>query len=549
MSSRSELIELKQRIGLAEEVRIESLFWRLNNLYEVVNEDGKKVPFKLRPVQAAFLKSLWWRVVTLKSRQHGFSTVIDVWSTDMAMFTPNINVGIIADSLDNAMELFRTKVLTPYQSMPEQLRAALPVVSITKTAIEFANGSKIQVGTRFRSGTLSILHVSEFGRIAAARPDLAKEIITGSFEAVHQRGYIIVESTAKGRQGEFYDMVQDALAQHLAGRPLSPLDFKLMFYAWFDKPENRLDFDEPIPDALHEYFQDLEYEYDIRLDQQQKAFYASKWKRLGTDMWQEHPSTTDECFKVSVEGAYLKEELMLAESQGRIGDFPFDPAYQVITSWDLGLRDHTAIWFIQRVGMHWHLIDFYENNNVGLDHYITILEDYRKDKGYRYAVDLIPHDGEVREFTTGLKRISVMESKGMRPDKVDRPAKKRDAIGALRDMFPMLRFNKETTDEGLIHLENYRKEWDMRLGAWKDTPLHDVHSNCADALLTLAGGIDKARTALTQGTARQDPRSEAVSSAPLDTHEALIQQANDPLQRVGRPRRPRQQLRRNRAYT
>lgn len=551
MSRIEELRELKAKIGLPQNYRIESQFWRLNNLYSVVDENQKMNTFRLRPVQADFLKSLWWRNTVLKSRQHGFSTVIDVWGGDTAMFTPNINFGIIADTLENAKELFRTKIITPYESMPEVLRATIPVKSKTMTSIEFGNGSKITVGTRFRSGTLGILHVSEFGRIAAERPEIAKEIISGSLEAVHQRGYAIFESTAKGRQGKFYEMVQTAQHQALLGQDLSPLDFQLLFYAWYDKPDNRLDFDEPIPPKLVKYFEEeLQGKHGIKLDKQQKAYYASKWKTLGEEMWQEHPSIPEECFKVSIEGAYLKNELRVAREEGRIGEFPFDPGYQVITSWDLGMRDSMAIWFIQRVGMYWHLIDYYENSDIGFDHYVKILDEKAKDLGYRYAVDLIPHDGEVRGLMTGKKRIDVMRSKGMNPVKVPRPAKKLQSIARMRDLFPMLRFNEATCDKGIIHLENYRKKWNKLLAVWENEPLHDVHSNGADSLQTLAGGMDMARDALSRGTARQEPRRQRDPESNTDIQEALNTQASDAFSTSGQPRRQTQRRHsRNRGYT
>ena len=55
-----------KRTNLADPV------WRLNNLYNIVNEDGELVKFKCRPIQEEFLNDMWFRNVILKSRQHGF---------------------------------------------------------------------------------------------------------------------------------------------------------------------------------------------------------------------------------------------------------------------------------------------------------------------------------------------------------------------------------------------------------------------------------------------------------------------------------------------
>ena len=57
-----------------------------------------------------------------------------------------------------------------------------------------------------------------------------------------------------------------------------------------------------------------------------------------------------------------------------------------------------------------------------------------------------------------------------------------------RDVFSSCYFDETKCKQGLIHLENYRKEWDTSLGVWRDKPRHDIHSNGADAFRTFAEG-------------------------------------------------------------
>ena len=66
--------------------------------------------------------------------------------------------------------------------------------------LSFSNGSRIAVGTSFRSGTLQFLHISEFGKICAKYPEKAREIVTGAIEALSIDGKLFIESTAEGNE-------------------------------------------------------------------------------------------------------------------------------------------------------------------------------------------------------------------------------------------------------------------------------------------------------------------------------------------------------------
>src|SRR5689334_2360869 len=90
-----------------------------------------------------------------------------------------------------------------------------------------------------------------------------------------------------------------------------------------------------------------------------------------------------ECsFEASVRGAIYASELETARMEGRITQAPYEATLPVITAWDLGVGDSTAIWFAQvlRSG-EVRLIDYYENSGEGLPHYLAILEQ----RGYKYG--------------------------------------------------------------------------------------------------------------------------------------------------------------------
>jgi hypothetical protein len=61
-------------------------------------------------------------------------------------------------------------------------------------------------------------------------------------------------------------------------------------------------------------------------------------------------------------------------------------------------------------------------------------------------------------------------------------------IQELRDNFTSYWFDEANCAVGLKHLVLYRKEWNDRLGCWRDTPRQDGHQHAADALRQKAQG-------------------------------------------------------------
>jgi hypothetical protein len=62
-----------------------------------------------------------------------------------------------------------------------------------------------------------------------------------------------------------------------------------------------------------------------------------------------------------------------------------------------------------------------------------------------------------------------------------------DGINAVRRTLPLCVFHPRT-EPGLAAMEQYRREWDDELKAFRATPLHDWTSNFADAFRYLAQG-------------------------------------------------------------
>lgn len=191
-------------------------WWRLTSgqLYKIMikGDDGETnlvAPFIPNTPQLDLLANLHTRNNILKARQLGFTTLIEIFLLDCALFKANVRAAVIAQSEDVAKTIFRDKVSFAYKNLPASLRAAMPLERDSASELLFAhNNSSVRVATSARSGTLQYLHISEFGKICAKFPDRADEVITGSIPAVPTNGMVFIESTAEGQDGHFLQDIQ-----------------------------------------------------------------------------------------------------------------------------------------------------------------------------------------------------------------------------------------------------------------------------------------------------------------------------------------------------
>ncbi len=206
-------------------------------------------------------------------------------------------------------------------------------------------------------------------------------------------------------------------------------------------------------------------------------------------MTQEQYEQEYECsFQAATLGAYYGADLARAEAEGRIGAVPYRPEHPVVTAWDLGIGDSTAIWFAQLVGKAIHLIDYVENAGVGLEWYAARL----KERPYRYEPALLPHDAAVKELGTGRSRFETLASLGVRSRVLPRQSLE-DGINAARLALARCWFDAAKCKRGLEALRQYRRAWDEKRRAFNDHPLHDWTSDAADAFRYLALGIRPVR--------------------------------------------------------
>jgi hypothetical protein len=195
-----------------------------------------------------------------------------------------------------------------------------------------------------------------------------------------------------------------------------------------------------------------------------------------------------ECsFEAAIQGAYYGKEMRRAEEDGRITRVPYDPSAEVYTAWDLGIGDSTSIWFAQTIGREVRIIDWYENSGVGIDHYVRVL----KDRDYNYAEHLLPHDADKSELGTGKSVREVLAEMGVRRTRVVPKLTVEEGIQQARLLIPRSVFAVDKCAQGLEALRQYRREYDEKVRAFKDRPLHDWTSHSADAFRYLAIGLRK----------------------------------------------------------
>lgn len=466
--------------------KLKDPLYRLNNLYYTTDKTGKKVKFNMTAEQLVYFQGEHHKNIILKARQLGFTTQVCIMQLDCALFESK-KCALIAHTLHDAKRLFREKVKYAYDHLPELIKLANPVKIETKEELVFDNGGSITVSTSFRGGTLQRLHVSEFGKICAKYPDKAREIVTGAFEAVPTHGIATLESTAEGRQGYFFEYCQQAEKDQLTNKDLTAQDWRFFFFAWWQNPDYQMDVGEPLPERLVVYFDELRAKHGIETTPNQQAWYYAKEKTLGDDIKREYPSISAEAFAQSIEGAYYAKQFAYLYANNRIAELPNNDHLPIDTFWDLGVSDSTTIWFVRTVGDEFHVVDYYENSGEGLNHYLKVL----KDKGYKYGRHVAPHDIDNRQL--GANRAKTLrelardgyeidkERYGVNFDVVPRTTNVNEDIEKVRQILPKCAFDAIKCEQGIKALESYRKEWNDKLGVWRDRPLHDWSSHGADA--------------------------------------------------------------------
>lgn len=470
-------------------------FWRLNNLYYIIDKDGNRIKFEMNESQLFLYNNMWYLNLILKDRQRGFSTFIAIFMLDMCLFNSNTSAGIIDITLVDAKKKLG-KIAYAYENLPEQIKNELKLTTDSKTEMAWSNGSVVSVSTSHRGGTLQILHISEMGKIASKFPERAREIRTGALNTLKGGNLVFNESTAEGLAGEFFDECQKARQIEATGEKLTNLDFKFHFFAWWMGEENEID-----PDGVHIseemelYFKELEQLIGRKISARKRAWYVKKDAQQKADMKREYPGTPDEAFEAAIEGAYLGKIMSKLYKKRRITIVPYEPGVTVNTGWDYGLNDMMTIWLHQRVGFTERIIGYIEGEDEDVTYYWDKLQ---KDFEYLWGYHFLPHDFGHRRGGTAKTPAdkprtleAILIEAGMRNTKIiPKISDKRASINESKLFLPKVYIDKKSCEKGITCLQNFKREWDEVNAVWRDKPKHDKAMHGYDGFETLVRGLN-----------------------------------------------------------
>lgn len=308
----------------------ESKLWRMQNLYYIITKDGEKSLFKFNPAQMDFVERYvlpgYQKIIVLKARQLGFTTLIALWFLDEIIFHPNRESLQIAHTQKDAGELFNRKIKYAIRNFCPAMKELVDMSADTKTTVEFSYGdgsrSKFNVANSGRSGTFHYLHISELAKLSKLFPSRADEVVTGTLPSVpkNEKTLVVIESTAEGVTGLFYDMYMQSYKRRDIIKPMHTVaEYKPVFYNWtWDKDqieEATRNGCIPIKEMEESEIDWADFQKEYELSDKEITYYYIKWIEAGRDinkLNQEFPTTEMEAF-ISTGANYFSTKKIFKE--------------------------------------------------------------------------------------------------------------------------------------------------------------------------------------------------------------------------------------------
>ena len=316
----------------------------------------------------------------------------------------------------------------------------------TELRCDFVNGARITLLSSENPDSIRGIYLDGciIDEAAQINPSLIDEVVTPALS--DRKGFMVMCGTPKGMNNIFYDYYNKAQA-----------DDKWFLYKAKASQTKIVD----------------QEELDAALTVMGRAKYDQEF----------------ECsFIGNIQGSIYGDIVQEIDDKGQIGSVPYDPAYPVSTAIDLGFNDSTSIIFFQKINHSIHLIDYYENNNQALPHYVQIL----KEKPYVYETHYAPHDLDQTEFSTGKTRREVFYQLGIKFRTAPRILLE-DGIHAVKMILPRCRIDSDKCSKLLIALRHYHRKYSDKDRTFKSKPVHDFSSHPMDALRCLATGLEETK--------------------------------------------------------
>lgn len=182
-------------------------------------------------------------------------------------------------------------------------------------------------------------------------------------------------------------------------------------------------------------------------------------------------------FDAAILGAVYGASMSRAEKAGRIKNALYDAELPVHTAWDLGFDDATSIWFFQMARNEVRLIDCYEANGHGIDHYCA----YLASLPYDYGDHFVPHDAANKLMAAGGRSIVQQAFALGVKMRIVHATSQQNSINAARKILEIAWFDAEKCAKGIEALKQYQFEYDDDKKTFRSKPLHDWTSHFSDA--------------------------------------------------------------------
>jgi len=283
------------------------------------------------------------------------------------------------------------------------------------------------------------------------------------------------------------------------GQPLTPMDFRFHFFAWWRNNNHRLPLNGPLVLSAEDqkYFAELEQK-GIKLSPEQKHWYVKKKKNNMTSMKREFPSLPEECFESEIDGAIYGKEMSALRANGRITDIPANPAAPLFVFWDIGQSDPTALWLLQFCGLDIVALDYFAASGEMPAFYVGKVREWEQKYARPVTMNYVPHDAPTRIIGRKTYMDFLAEAGLMNVEAVPVTPDKWIGINKLRELLPRFYFHRTNCERamrgdgqempsGIASLENYHKRVAKGpTGLLGDEPVHDLASHGCDALRTFA---------------------------------------------------------------
>jgi hypothetical protein len=251
-----------------------------------------------------------------------------------------------------------------------------------------------------------------------------------------------------------------------------------------------------IPNHLEIYFLELEKE-GINLTHAQKIWYWKKYNVLGEKIRQEFPSTAQESFLASADAYFYANEIQQARKDRRIIPLRYNPEHLVYVSFDIGVFDHTVLWFYQVYDQQIYFIDYYEDNNKSYDFY---LQHMLQNKSYHYGTVFLPHDSHKRDDVTLITYADKVR-KILQEKHIDVIVLKKDdiitGINLTKVMLNRCYIDDIKCAQGIDHLTKYKRRWHEQAG-WIHEPMKTIHNHAADSMRYACLSLDQIKVHASQ---------------------------------------------------